>query len=69
MDKQNEKYIGTVQEILIEGPSKNDETKLTGRTASNKVVVFEANGEEKMGDTVKIKITENHKWFLVGEIV
>ncbi|MBR2289622.1 MAG: tRNA (N6-isopentenyl adenosine(37)-C2)-methylthiotransferase MiaB [Clostridia bacterium] len=69
VDKQNEKYIGTVQEILIEGPSKNDETKLTGRTASNKVVVFEANGEEKMGDTVKIKITENHKWFLVGEIV
>ena len=69
VELQNEKYIGTVQNILIEGYSKNDETKFSGRTDSNKVVVFSPNGKEKIGDIVNIKITENHKWFLVGEIV
>lgn len=66
---QNERYVGTVQDILIEGPSKNDETKFSGRTDSNKVVVFEPNGKEKIGDIAKVQITENHKWFLAGEIV
>ena len=69
VEKQNEEYIGTVQSIMIEGPSKNDKTKLTGRTDSNKVVVFEPNGKEKIGDITNVKIIENHKWFLVGEIV
>ena len=32
VEKQNEKYVGTIQDILIEGPSKNDETKFCGRT-------------------------------------
>jgi len=69
VEKQNEGYIGTIQDILIEGPSKNDDTKFTGRTDSNKVVVFEPNGKEKVGEIVKVKITENHKWFLTGEII
>ena len=69
VEKQNESYIGTIQDILIEGSSKNDETKYTGRTDSNKVVVFEPNGKEKIGDITKVKITENHKWFLSGEII
>lgn len=40
-----------------------------GRTDSNKVVVFEPNGKEQIGDYTNIKIIENHKWFLSGEIV
>ena len=69
VDRQNESYLGTVQDILIEGPSKNDKTKLTGRTDSNKVVVFEPNGKETVGNVVKVEITENHKWFLSGRII
>ncbi len=69
VELQNEKYVGTVQSIMIEGPSKNDETKYCGRTDSNKVIVFKPNGKEKIGDIVNVKITENHKWFLVGEIM
>ena len=69
VENQNEKYVGTVQNIMIEGKSKNDETKLCGRTDSNKVVVFEPNGKEKIGNYTNVKITENHKWFLTGEIV
>ena len=69
VELQNERYIGTVQSIMIEGPSKNDETKFCGRTDSNRVIVFDPTGKEKIGDIVNIKITENHKWFLSGEIV
>ena len=39
----------------------------SGRTSTNKVVVFEPE-ESKIGDTVNVKITENHKWYLKGEI-
>ena len=54
---------------MIEGKSKNNEDMLTGRTDSNKVVVFKSAGTEKTGDFVNIKITEDHKWFLLGEII
>ncbi|MCI8310425.1 MAG: tRNA (N6-isopentenyl adenosine(37)-C2)-methylthiotransferase MiaB [Clostridia bacterium] len=69
VDKLNEKYIGTIQKIMIEGPSKNNQDMYTGRTDSNKVIVFKLTGNENIGDFVNIKISENHKWFLEGEIV
>ena len=65
----NEKYIGTVQDILIEGYSKTNENYFAGRTDSNKVVVFVPDNIHKIGDRVRIKITESHKWNLQGEIV
>lgn len=45
VELNNKKYIGTVQKILVEGISKNDEKMLTGRTNSNKVVIFEGDKE------------------------
>lgn len=68
VDENNEKYIGTIQRILIEGESKNDKTNFTGRTDTNKVVVFKPTGNEKIGDVINIKIISAHKWFLKGEI-
>ena len=69
IDEMNEKYIGTVHEILIEGYSKNNEHNFTGRTDSNKVIIFEPDSIHKIGEKVKIKITESHKWYLQGEII
>ena len=69
VDENNEKYIGTIQKLLIEGYSKNDSTTLTGRTDTNKVVIFEPNESQKIGDIINVKITEAHKWYLKGEIV
>lgn len=68
VDENNEKYIGTVHKILIEGTSKTDDTMLTGRTATNKVVVFEPQKNSQIGDFVEVKIKENHKWYFRGEI-
>ena len=69
VDENNEKYIGKKYKILIEGISKNDEKMFTGRTDTNKVVVFEPKDIYKIGDLVEIKITENHKWYFKGEII
>ena len=41
IEENNQKYIGTVQKVLVEGTSKNNKDMLTGRTDSNKVVIFE----------------------------
>lgn len=68
VENQNRKYIGLVLKIMIEGPSKNNPEMFTGRTDSNKVVVFKPTGAEKIGEFVSLKILEDHKWFLLGEI-
>ena len=66
--ENNKQYMNTIQKVLVEGPSKADETMLTGRTEHNKVVVFK--GEESLINTIqKIKITEDHMWYFKGEIV
>jgi len=69
VDEMNQKYIGTIQNILIEGVSKNNENMFTGRTDSNKVVVFKPTGNEKIGDYINTKIVSDHKWYLLGEII
>ncbi len=66
VELNNKKYIGTVQKILVEGISKNDEKMLTGRTNSNKVVIFEGD-KELIGKLINIEIISEHKWFLKGK--
>ena len=64
----NQKYIGTIQKIIVEGKSKNNENMLTGRTTTNKVVNFE--GDESLtGKVIDIKIVSEHMWYLKGEII
>ena len=67
LEKNNKKYVGTNQKILVEGYSKNNEKMLTGRTDTNKVVIFEGDSE-LIGKTVEIKIISEHKWYLKGEV-
>ena len=68
IQKNNEKYINTVQGILVEGYSKNNENMLTGRTDSNKVVVFEGKAD-LIGTSINVKIVSEHMWYLKGERV
>ena len=64
----NEALKGTVQEIMVEGPSKNDDAIWNGRTRTNKLVLFPHNGEEP-GDFIHVKITQPQTWVLKGERV
>ena len=66
VEENIKKYVGTTQEILIEGTSKNNEKMLTGRTKSNKVVVLEG-PKSLIGQVIEVKIISEHKWYLEGE--
>ncbi len=55
-------------EVLVEGASKTDDKIFTGRTRSNKLVLF-AHGDERAGDLVNVKITQAQTWLLKGEMM
>ena len=63
----NQKYVNTIQKVLVEGKSKTNENMLTGRTDTNKVVNFEGT-EDMIGKIVNLKIVSEHMWYLKGEV-
>ena len=72
IDANTKKYsnamIGTVQRILVDGPSVKDPNELQGRTENNRVVNF-AGGKELIGTLVNTLITESYNYSLRGELV
>ena len=65
--ENNDKYIGTIQKVLVEGTSKTNEEMLSARTDTNKVVIFEGS-KDLIGNIVNLKIISEHMWYLKGEI-
>ncbi|MBE2897418.1 tRNA (N6-isopentenyl adenosine(37)-C2)-methylthiotransferase MiaB [Pasteurellaceae bacterium 20609_3] len=62
------KMLGTVQRVLVEGPSKKDIMELTGRTENNRIVNFK--GDPSMiGKFVDIEITDVWTNSLRGEVI
>ena len=53
--KSNEREIGKVQKVLVEGPSKKNPDELCGRASSNKMCVFPSRGE-KAGDYCYVQV-------------
>ncbi len=75
IDLQNRKsreasdtYKDKIERVLVEGPSRKNENVLTGRTSTNKVVLF-AGDKELEGTFVNVKINDCKTWSLYGEIV
>lgn len=68
-EKINRDYKDKTVEILVEGYSKNDESRLTGRTRTGKLVNFTGGDISLKGSLVKVKITEPQTWTLLGELV
>ena len=67
--KSNKKFVGKVQEILVESSeNKNGVCILAGRARNNKIVHFNGN-ESLIGQFVNVKITGASVWHLRGEIV
>ena len=59
--------IGKMVEVLVEGPSKTNPKRLTGRTRGNEIVVFNGN-LETIGSLVNVRINEAGSWTLIGEV-
>jgi tRNA-2-methylthio-N6-dimethylallyladenosine synthase len=64
----NRNTIGQTVELLVEGPSKTNLSRLSGRTRTNKIVVFDGPAD-LIGKLVKVKITEVKTWNLSGQLV
>jgi tRNA-2-methylthio-N6-dimethylallyladenosine synthase len=60
--------VGTVQKILVEGPSRKDKTELMGRTECNRIVNF-AGPARLVGQMIDVTITEALPHSLRGEVV
>jgi tRNA-2-methylthio-N6-dimethylallyladenosine synthase len=66
--KSNEKDLGKVMVVLVEGSSKRSPENVKGRNSQNKVVVFPDRGY-KPGDYVQVKINRCTPATLIGEAI
>ncbi|MCL5020619.1 MAG: tRNA (N6-isopentenyl adenosine(37)-C2)-methylthiotransferase MiaB [Bacteroidetes bacterium] len=64
----NQSIVGKTVEVVVDGASRKSELQLSGRTDTNKTVVFPA-GPYKPGDAVKVKIERATSATLFGEEV
>jgi len=62
--ERNQEMVGATVEVLVDGPSKTDPTKSSGRTRGNKLVHFP--GEVAPGSLVDIRIDRAAPHFLLG---
>jgi len=61
----NERLVGRTLEVLCEGPSKTNRSRLMGRTRTNKIVLFEG-PEEFVGVLVDVRIERATGFSLYG---
>ena len=68
--RRNDALVGTVREVMVEGPSKRNKSRWSGRDGGNRIVVWDdADGvSAAVGDLVRVEITEAHPQILVGRI-
>jgi tRNA-2-methylthio-N6-dimethylallyladenosine synthase len=68
--RRNEALVGTVREVMAEGPSKRNKARWSGRDGGNRIVVWDAasGAQPASGDLARIRIVEAHPQILVGEI-
>jgi tRNA-2-methylthio-N6-dimethylallyladenosine synthase len=64
----NQKQIGRIDKVLVEGPSKRSEEHFCGRNGRNSMVIF-PKGDLKKGDYAMVKINDCTSATLLGEVV
>jgi len=71
LKKISQEMIGSVQRILVEGPSKKDPNELQGRTENNRVVNFDGgpNAARLIGQLIDVTIVQSFHYSLRGELV
>ena len=65
---RNDRLVGTVREVLAEGPSLRNAARWSGRDSGNRIVVFEPSRPLRVGDLVQVRIREAHPQILIGEL-
>ena len=60
------KFVGRQVQILVEGPSKKNPARMTGRTGCNKIVLFDGNDRHR-GQFMDLKIIRAGSFTLYGD--
>jgi tRNA-2-methylthio-N6-dimethylallyladenosine synthase len=64
----NEARVGRIEEVLVEGPSKRNPERLTGRTRHNRLVHFSPTVAVRPGGYATVEITSAAITHLLGEL-
>lgn len=68
--QRNEALVGKTLEVLAEGPSTNNKKVWSGRTRTNKLVLWPVEGRDfELGDKVQVQIETAQTWLLKGKAV
>ena len=77
--QRNDRLVGTVREVMVEGPSKRNAARWSGRDSGNRIVCWDVGRNDELGmrndecasgigDLVNVKILEAHPQILIGQI-
>jgi tRNA-2-methylthio-N6-dimethylallyladenosine synthase len=65
--ERNQRHLGEIHEVIVEGASKKNPSRLSGRTRHNKLVHFQSDGARD-GSFRTVMITGAHSHYLEGEL-
>jgi len=67
--ERSQRYLGRIEEVLVEDQNPKDTTQVMGRTRGNRLTFFTGDLQELKGQLVKVKITQTRAFSLTGEPV
>lgn len=67
--EKNRAMEGKVYDIIVEGATRQDESRWYGRTSGNKMIIFPKTEGVSVGDTVKAEVEAAQTWVLKGKLV
>lgn len=65
--ERSQRYLGKIEQVLVEDVNPKDTTQVMGRTDSNRLTFFAGDITELKGQIVPVKITETRAFSLTGE--
>ncbi|MDF5732035.1 MAG: tRNA (N6-isopentenyl adenosine(37)-C2)-methylthiotransferase MiaB [Rhizonema sp. PD38] len=67
--ERSQRYMGRIEEVLVEVQNSKDKTQVMGRTRGNRLTFFAGDINELKGKLIKVKITDFRAFSLTGEAV
>jgi tRNA-2-methylthio-N6-dimethylallyladenosine synthase len=67
--EKNAALVGSVQQVLCEGPSKNNKERLSGRTSHNKILIFDGDPHKLTGQLLDIQVESSTGFTLYGSVL
>jgi tRNA-2-methylthio-N6-dimethylallyladenosine synthase len=67
--ERSQRYLGRIEEVLVEEQNAKDPTQVMGRTRGNRLTFFTGDINQLKGQLVQVKITESRAFSLSGEAI